>query len=76
MFWYTGPSLQAILDRLPTARIIERRIGEFLLEAEVYGDGIGMFLLSQGTWVRVVAPDEFVKEMGNTARELAALYEE
>jgi predicted DNA-binding transcriptional regulator YafY len=73
-FWYTGPSIQAILDRLPTAKIIERGRGKYLVEAEVYGDGIKMFLLSQGTWVHVVAPDEFVKEMRDTAREIANLY--
>jgi predicted DNA-binding transcriptional regulator YafY len=63
-FWYTGPSIQAILDKLPTAKIIERSRGKYLVEAEVYGDGIKMFLLSQGAWVQVVAPDEFVREMG------------
>ena len=73
-FWYSGPSLQAILDKLPTAKIIERKRGTYLLEAEVYGDGIKMFLLSQGAWVKVVAPEEFVVEMGNTAREIAELY--
>lgn len=73
-FWYNGPSVQAILDRLPTAKIIERKFGKYLLEAEIYGDGIKMFLLSQGTWVKVVAPDEFVKEIGDTARAVAEIY--
>ena len=45
-----------------------------MLEAEVYGDGIKMFLLSQGAWVKVVAPEEFVREMGETAKALAELY--
>jgi hypothetical protein len=45
------------------------------LEAEVYGDGIRMFLLSQGAWVKVVAPEEFVREMGDAARAVAGLYE-
>ncbi|MCL1995027.1 MAG: WYL domain-containing protein, partial [Defluviitaleaceae bacterium] len=73
-FWYTGPSVQAILDKLPTAKIIERKREKYLLEAEVYGDGIKMFLLSQGIWVKVVAPEEFVKEMGETARKIADMY--
>jgi hypothetical protein len=73
-FWYSGPSLQAVLDKLPTAKIIERKRSEYLLEAEIYGDGIKMFLLSQGAWVRVIAPDEFVRDMGNTTREIAELY--
>ena len=73
-FWYSGPSIQAIQDKLPTTKIIERGRGKYLLETEVYGDGIKMFLLSQGAWVKVIAPDEFVKEMGDTAREVAELY--
>ena len=63
-FEFTGPSVQAVLDKLPTARIIDRKgSGKYLIEAEVYGDGIKMWLLSQGAWVRVVAPQEFVEEM-------------
>jgi len=55
-----------VLDKLPTAKIIERKRSEYLLEAEVYGDGVKMFLLSQGAWVKMIALDEFVKEMSNT----------
>jgi len=73
-FWYSGPSLQAVLDKLPTAKIIESKRSDYLLEAEVYGDGIKMFLLSQGACVKVVAPEEFVKDMGDTARKIAELY--
>jgi len=73
-FWYTGPSLQAVLDKLPTAKIIERKRSEYLLEAEVYGDGIKMFLLSQGAWVKVVAPEEFIKEMTLEIEKMQELY--
>ena len=73
-FWYNGPSVQAIIDKLPTAKIIERNGKTYLLEAEVYGDGIKMFLFSQGTWVKVVAPEEFVEEIRNTTKEIADLY--
>jgi len=73
-FWYSGRSLQAVLDKLPTAKITARKREAYLLEAEVYGDGIKMFLLSQGTWVKVVSPDEFVTEMKETALEIAKLY--
>jgi predicted DNA-binding transcriptional regulator YafY len=53
--------VQAVLDKLPTAKIIER-LGDrkYLIEAETYGDGIKMWLLSQGAWVKVTAPEEFV----------------
>ena len=75
-FWYTGPSLQAILDRLPTAKVIERERNKWLLEAEVFGDGIKMFLLSQGTWVQVIEPIEFVEEMVETIQNMHSCYKE
>ena len=71
---YTDPPARTTLDKLPTVKIIERNRSDYLLEAEVYGDGIKMFLLSQGAWVRVVAPEEFVEEIGDTVKKVAALY--
>lgn len=72
-FEFSGPSVQAVLDKLPTAKIIERLGNDrYLIEAETYGDGIKMWLLSQGSWVKVVAPEEFVKEM---KREIKAVFE-
>ena len=63
-FEFSGPSVQAVLDKLPTAKIIERLSGnKYLIEAETYGDGIKMWLLSQGSWVKVTEPDDFVSEM-------------
>ena len=61
-FEFSGPSVQAVLDKLPTARIIER-LGDkkYLIEAETYGDGIKMWLLSRGAWVKVVEPLDFVE---------------
>lgn len=73
-FEFTGPSLQAILDRIPTAKVIDKQNGINVIEAEVYGDGIKMFLLSQGAWVKVVAPDEFVEEMKGEIERMRGLY--
>lgn len=61
-FEFSGPSLQAILDRLPTAVVLDISGGRALIEADVYGTGIMMYLLSQGSWVKVIAPDDFVNE--------------
>ena len=47
-FRYTGPSLEAVLDRLPTARIIDQDKEGWLISAEVFGKGIDMWLRSQG----------------------------
>ena len=73
-FEFTGPSVQAVLDKLPTAKIIDRDGGRYLIEAEVYGDGIKMWLLSQGAWVKVVSPEEFVGEMREEIEHMRSLY--
>ena len=53
-FEFTGPSVQAVLDRLPTAKVIEKDGNKSIITAEVnYGRGIIMYLLSQGNWVVV-----------------------
>ena len=73
-FEFSGPSLQAILDRIPTAKVVERIDGKSIIEAEVFGDGIKMFLLSQGSWVKVLAPDNFVQEMKDEICKMQSLY--
>lgn len=73
-FEFTGPSVQAVLDKLPTAKIIERNNGKYLIEAETYGDGIKMWLLSQGAWVKVIGPDDFVDEMKLELKQMLAHY--
>ena len=75
-FEFTGPSIQAVLDKLPTAKIIEREGRKYLVEAEVYGRGIKMWLLSQGAWVKVVAPDDFATEMKEEIEKMKALYKD
>lgn len=74
-FEFTGPSSQAILDKLPTAKIISIDNGVYTFEAEVYGDGIKMFLLSQGSWVKVLAPQEFVEEMKSEVEKMRRNYD-
>lgn len=73
-FEFSGPSVQAILDRLPTAKIVENNGKTFLIEAEVFGDGIKMFLLSQGSWVKVISPPKLVDEMKNEVNKLYNIY--
>lgn len=73
-FAFSGPSVQAVLDKLPTAKIIERKDGTYIIEAEVYGDGIKMWLLSQGSWVKVLSPTEFVDEMRREIRNMFVIY--
>ena len=74
-FSYTVPFVQAILDRLPTAKVVEEKDGTYIIEAEIYGTGINMFLLSQGRSVKVLGPDDFVEEMKQEIAEMKAMYE-
>ncbi len=53
-FRYTGLSLEAVLDRLPTAKVVEHIEGGWLVEAEVFGMGADMWLKSQGEYVERV----------------------
>lgn len=66
-FMYNGPlrrlkfycpnySLEAVLDRLPTAEIVSQDEERTLVKAEVYGgEGINMWLKSQGDRIEVVS---------------------
>lgn len=74
-FEFNGPSVQAVLDKLPTAKIIERLSNnKYLIEAETYGDGIKMWLLSQGSWIKVISPQEFVLDIKNEIDIMNNLY--
>lgn len=53
-FWYKGPSVEAVLDRLPTAKILQHDGNDYLISAEVFGKGIDMWLRSQGDMVEIV----------------------
>lgn len=60
-FKYTGYSVEAILDKLPTANIVDEASHEdgkrrvYTIVAEVFGDGIDMWLRSQGDNVLVIS---------------------
>lgn len=52
-FVYSGIDIDAILDRLPTAKILSEKDGKYVVEAEVFGKGIDMWLRSQGENVKL-----------------------
>ena len=54
-FWYKGKSIEAVLDRLPTAKVIEENETGYLVSAEVFGDGLDIWLRSHGDAVEVVS---------------------
>lgn len=53
-FIYSGCSLEAIRDRLPTLRVLKEEAGVYTLSAESYGRGIEMWLRTQGDEVQVL----------------------
>ena len=70
-----GENPEPILDRLPTARVVEQYDKEYILEAEVYGKGIIMWLLSQGAKVEVLKPESMREEMKNVLMDMLKLYQ-
>lgn len=71
-FW--GSSIEAVLDRIPTAKIIDKCDDKYLVEAEVYGKGIIMWILSQGSHIKVIEPVELVKEIKEIVCGINNLY--
>lgn len=53
-FEYSGLDVDAILDRLPTAKIISESDGVYTITAEVFGKGIEMWIRSQGDAVKIL----------------------
>lgn len=53
-FKYSGADVDAILDRLPTAEILDEDDGVYTISAEVFGKGIYMWLKSQGDFIELL----------------------
>lgn len=52
-FTYSGPDIDSVLDRLPTARILSEDDGIYTVTAEVFGSGIDMWMRSQGDMIKL-----------------------
>ena len=53
-FKYKGFSLEAVLDKIPTAEILEQTEKYTIISAEVFGNGIDKWILSQGEDIEVL----------------------
>ena len=53
-FTYSGPSVEAVLDRLPTAKVLEEKEGIYTITSDSFGIVIDMWLGSQGDRVKVI----------------------
>lgn len=54
-FKYSGSDIDAILDRLPTATVLDEEDGVYTVAAEVFGKGIDMWMRSQGEMIKVIS---------------------
>ncbi len=50
-FKFLGESAEAVLDRLPTAKVVGEEDGAYIVEAEVFGKGIDKWVRGQGELV-------------------------
>ena len=57
-FYFKGSCYEYILDRLPTAKVVQEDDKGTLIEAEVFGKGIDIWLKSQGELIEVVSRQE------------------
>ena len=71
-FW--GSSIEAVRDRLPLATVSKQPDGKYLVQAEVFGDGIKMWLFSQLDKIEVLKPLELREEMKQIAERIAEIY--
>lgn len=54
IFKYKGNSIEAVLDRFPTAEIIKHDDSGWTVKAEVYGNGVEIWLRGQGDNVEII----------------------
>lgn len=74
-FRFCGSNPEPVLDRLPTARVISQDEKGYVIEAEVYGKGIIMWLLSQQDKIEVLRPQSLRDEMRNILQNMLNLYQ-
>ena len=53
-FFYKGTSIEALLDKIPTAKVLEKNKDTYLISAQVFGNGIDRWILSQGDAIEVI----------------------
>ena len=58
------------------AKVVDKKEGVCSIEAEVFGTGVKMWLLSQGSRVKVTAPETLVQEMKQEIKNMNVQYEQ
>lgn len=74
-FEFKGHSIEAVLDRFPLARIKEENGDVYVVEAKAYEEGLIMWILSQGDWVKVLSPPHLIEKTKSKIEEMKLLYQ-
>ncbi len=75
-FTYKGQSIEAVMDRFPTAKVLNKSENKYLIEAEVYGQGCLMWLLSQGENIEIISPLHLRTEIKSKILRMNEIYSE
>lgn len=60
-FKYTGPSVEAVLDRLPTAQVVSHDAEGWTISAEAFGKGVNIWVQGQGDYIKELEIKDGVK---------------
>ncbi|UTH02879.1 WYL domain-containing protein [Macrococcoides canis] len=71
---FTGISEEAILDKFPI-NSIEKKDGKTIITIETIGEGVYMWLLSQGDNIKVISPESVKQEMKRRIQNMMDLYQ-
>ncbi|MGK0555007.1 WYL domain-containing protein [Macrococcus capreoli] len=71
---FTGISEEAILDKFPI-NSKEEKDGKTIITIEAIGDGVYMWLLSQGANIKVISPEGVKQEMKRRIQKMMDLYQ-
>lgn len=71
---YTGHAVENLLDRLPMAEIKQQDERGCILNVEVFGEGIMMWLLGLGEHVEVLKPESLRQKIKEKIGKMAELY--
>ena len=58
-FEYSGV-LEAMLDKVPTAKVLSEKNGVYIMTAEAFGQGLDMWLNSQGNKVAIIDENSYI----------------
>ncbi|MNW28057.1 hypothetical protein D3C74_48660 [compost metagenome] len=73
-FKFSGTSIEAVTDRLPNSVVKKQADASYLVEAEVFGRGIKMWLMSQAESVEILAPQELRDDILTSIKKMTRIY--